>query len=195
MTWSFVILRLVVGTACAVIVGVVVNTIGVPSAALAQTARQAPFGDEVGPLVTHYNRARPHIATAGRVRDGAVPGLRALGFSTIVDLRGPSEGTGVARKTVEGAGLRYFNIPVTTAAPTDAQVAEFARIVENPKHAPLLIHCAAANRVGAMWALYRVKKGVPVAMALEEGRTIGMQPNREAAVRKRLGFPAAVQLR
>jgi hypothetical protein len=37
-----------------------------------------------------------------------------------------------------------------------------------------------------MWALYRAQKGVPAAVALGEGRAIGLQPDREAELRKRL---------
>jgi uncharacterized protein (TIGR01244 family) len=85
---------------------------------------------------------------------------------------------------VESAGLRYFNIPVTNGLPTGFQIIEFAHVVEDSDNAPLLIHCASANRVGAVWALYRALKGIPEDIALEEGRTIGLQPDREAAVRK-----------
>ncbi|MGZ8329702.1 MAG: fused DSP-PTPase phosphatase/NAD kinase-like protein [Rhodoplanes sp.] len=80
---------------------------------------------------------------------------------------------------------------MTSGAPTEAQIAEFARIVEDARNAPLLVHCVTANRVGAMWALYRAQKGIPVLIALEEGRTIGLQPDREAELRKRLEQPSS----
>lgn len=76
---------------------------------------------------------------------------------------------------------------MTSGAPTDSQVAEFAALVEDTKHFPLLVHCVSANRVGAMWALYRAQVGAPVSLAIEEGRAIGLQPAREIDVRKRLG--------
>lgn len=139
-----------------------------------------------GPLAVNYTRLKPHVATAGLLRDGAIPVLKALGFATIVDLRSPAEGIGAEQQAAAAAGLRYVNIPVTGGVPTDAQVAEFARIVEDPNNAPLLVHCASANRVGAMWTLYRVRQGIPLAIALEEGRTAGLRPDREAELRKRL---------
>jgi uncharacterized protein (TIGR01244 family) len=154
---------------------------------LAQAAvREAPFGDKAGSLAVNYTRLKPHIATAGLLKHGAIPALKALGFATIVDLRGPDEGAGAEKQAVEAAGLRYINIPVTDGIPTDAQVAEFARVVEDANNAPLLVHCASANRVGAMWTLYRVRQGIAVSIALEEGRTAGLQPDREAELRKRL---------
>ena len=154
---------------------------------LAQAAvREAPFGDKAGSLAVNYTRLKPHIATAGLLKNGAIPALKALGFSTIVDLRGPDEGAGAEKQAVEAAGLRYVNIPVTGGIPTDAQIAEFARVVEDANNAPLLVHCASANRVGAMWTLYRVRQGVPLSIAFEEGRTAGLRPDNEAELRKRL---------
>lgn len=150
---------------------------------------EVPFGDKVGPAFTNYDRIRPTIATAGVLKDGAVADLKPLGFVTVLDLRGPNEGTAAEKEEVESAGLRYFNIPVTTQAPTGAQVETFTRIVEELANHPIMIHCQTAGRVGAMWVLYQVHKGTPVAIAIEEGRTIGLQPEREKAVRARLGEP------
>lgn len=151
--------------------------------------KEVPFGDQVGPSVTKYNRLRPNIATAGPLKDGAIGELRSLGFSTILDLRCSDEGADVEKRLVEAAGLRYLNIPVTNIIPSDEQVAEFARIVEDRINFPLLVHCGSANRVGAMWVLYLAHRGVPISFALEEGRTIGMKQDREDAVLRRLGYP------
>jgi uncharacterized protein (TIGR01244 family) len=152
---------------------------------LAQAVREAPLGDKASSLAVNYTRLKPHIATAGLLKNGAAPALKALGFATIVDLRGPNEGTAAEKQAVEAAGLRYVNIPVTGSGPTDAQVAEFARVVGDANNAPLLVHCVSANRAGAMWTLYRVRHGTPPSVALEEGRTVGLRPEREAELRKR----------
>lgn len=152
---------------------------------------EAPFGEKVGPGFTNYDRIRPTIATAGVLKDGAIGSLRPLGFAAVLDLRGPKEGAAAEKVEVESAGLRYFNIPVTEQAPPDEQIVAFAGIVEDPANQPIIVHCHTASRVGAMWALYQVRKGAPVAIALEEGRTIGLQPDREKAVRARLVEPVS----
>ena len=72
-------------------------------------------------------------------------------------------------------------------------MAEFARIVVDATYFPLIIHCGSANRVGAMWTLYLAHQGIPISIAVEEGRTIGMRPDRENAVLKHLGHPTAGQ--
>ncbi len=150
--------------------------------AVPDLGKEVPFGDKVGPSITKYNRLRPNIATSGPLKEGAVSELKSLGFTTILDLRGPDEGTDVERKAVEAAGLRYLNIPVTVTVPPDEQVAEFSRIIEDATYFPLLIHCGSASRVGAMWTLYLVRRGMPVSIAIDEGRTIGLQGDREKAV-------------
>lgn len=164
-----------------------VALLGAETIALAQAAQVVPSADKVSAAITRYTRVRPALATAGVLKEGGVSEAKALGFATILDLRGPEEGTEVERRAAEAAGLRYLNIPVTEELPSEAQVVAFARIVEDAaSHAPLLVHCASANRVGAMWSLYRVRGGATLAQAVAEGRTIGMQKAREDAVLRRL---------
>ena len=79
--------------------------------------QEVPFGDKVSPVITKYNRLRPNIATAGPLKEGAISELKSLGFATVLDLRGPDEGTDVEKRAVETAGLRYLNIPVTVMVP------------------------------------------------------------------------------
>lgn len=154
---------------------------------------QAPFGDKVGAAFSNYNRAWPTVGSAGLLGAGAAAEAKALGFRAIVDLRAPEEGIAAERREVETAGLEYINIPVSTRAPTPKQVEMFAALVEDDTLTPMLVHCASANRVGAMWALYRADQGVDPMVAVEEGRTIGLKPSREEAVRKRLGLAPLTQ--
>jgi uncharacterized protein (TIGR01244 family) len=154
---------------------------------------QAPFGDKVSAAILNYNRATPNVATSGRYDAAAIAEIKALGFRTVVELRGADE-KGVAENAsaAKAVGLKYVRIPVTTRVPSEAQVRQFARVVENPANYPILVNCVSANRVGAMWALYRAQAGVPAEIAVEEGRTAGLK-SREAAVRDRLGLPALTQ--
>jgi uncharacterized protein (TIGR01244 family) len=157
--------------------------------AAAQTAVEVPPREQVSPAVTYYTPLRPQIATAGLLLDGAAAELKGLGFTSVLDLRGPQEGSEAERSALTAAGLRYFNIPFTAAAVTEPQLVEFARIVEDKSNYPLMIHCNTANRVGAMWTLYRTVRGAPFAVAVSEGRVIGLKPDRESVVRVQLGQP------
>ena len=182
--------RRICQTLQAIVAVVALTTVTASYASAAETGAQAPFGDKVSTALFNYNRATPYIGTAGRYDPAAVAEIKALGFATVIDLRAQSEkGMSGVAQAVQAAGLEYANIPVTTKAPTDDQVQEFAHLVENPANYPILVNCVSANRVGAMWALYRASAGVPVEVAIEEGRTTGLKPSREKAVRERLGAP------
>jgi uncharacterized protein (TIGR01244 family) len=167
-------------------------TLNLAAAALA-AAPEAPFGDKVSAAITNYNRATPFVGTSGRYGATAVAEVKELGFTTIVELRGPDEeGVAANAAAAKAAGLRYIAIPVTEKAPTEAQVQAFAQAVEDSANYPILVNCHSANRVGAMWALYRAQAGVPAEIAVEEGRTAGLT-SREPAVRARLGLPPLSQ--
>ena len=88
MTRRQSIVCLVVGVAF--LAGPIIGALTLPTRVLAQpSVREVPFGDRAGSLAVNYTRLRPQIATAGLLKNGAVPGLKAFGFATIVDLRGP----------------------------------------------------------------------------------------------------------
>lgn len=147
---------------------------------------QVPPADEMGAVVANYNRLRPQLATGGSIDLAEVDSLKQKGFRTIVDLRTPEEGTAEEKAAVEAAGMRYVNLPVAAGVPSDALIAELGKILEDASAGPVLLHCASGNRVGAVWAIYRARKGVPLETALEEGRSAGMRDARETQVRELL---------
>lgn len=151
-------------------------------------AGNAPFGNEVSPAISYYNRATSQIATSGSFDTKAIPEIISHGFKTVIELRTLEEmGVKENAEALSESALNFFHIPVSTRAPTIEQVASFTALLSNPDNYPILVNCQTANRVGAMWTLYRVGEGVPIKFALEEGRTAGLT-SREPAVRKRLGI-------
>jgi len=97
---------------------------------------------------TYFRGAQP--------KGGDYADLAALGVKTVIDLQkdGPSKEAGY----VKAAGMNFFRIGMTTTdRPTDAQVAEFFKIVNDPANQPVFVHCAGGrHRTGTMTALYRM---------------------------------------
>lgn len=151
--------------------------------------QQAVYGNEMPNIVKNYLRATPYIGTGGLIDPSGMGILKTMGFKTIVNLNTAEEGATEEATLAKASGLEYINLAVPTKAPTAEQVAEFAKIADNPENYPILMHCESSNRVGAMWALYRASKGVPAEIAVEEGRAVGLKTSREAAVREQLGLP------
>src|ERR1700687_739075 len=80
---------------------------------------------EAVPGITNFARIQTTVACAGAVEASAVPDIKKLGFSSIINLRQASEqganveGEGAAAKAV---GLNYFNILLYPMGPGRAQV-------------------------------------------------------------------------
>ena len=168
-------------------------TLGLASATLvaAEEALQVPFGDKVGAEITNYNRLRPQIATGGSIDLARIDVIAKLGFKTIVDLRTPEEGVAEEKAAVEAAGMRYLNLPVDRGVPSEQVIAGLGEVLADNSTVPVLVHCGSGNRVGTAWAIYRAQSGIPLEIAIEEGRAAGMRESRERQVRELLDEPIA----
>lgn len=82
--------------------------------------------------------------------------LADMGIKTIIDLRNDSES--YARSAAEAAGLKYYNIGLNgVSAPSEEQVAQFLKIVNDPASGKVYFHCKAGiHRAGTMGAVYRI---------------------------------------
>jgi protein tyrosine phosphatase (PTP) superfamily phosphohydrolase (DUF442 family) len=155
-----------------------------PARAQSETG-EAPFGDKVSERIPMYHRASPTIATAGPLGRLGIIEARATGFRTILNLAAATVAAGQDDKAMaEFALLRYFSVPVASV-PSEEQVAEIRRIVEDPANAPILIY-GQQDQAAAAWALLRAAGGVPAEFALQEGKTAGLR-QRLGPVQERLG--------
>ena len=152
---------------------------------------EAPFGDKVSERIPMYHRASPTSATAGPLGRLGIIEAKAVGFRSILNLASTTVATGQDDKAMaEFAQLRYFNVPVASL-PSDAQVADIRRIVENPDNAPILIY-GQKDQAAAAWALVRAAGGAPPEFALQEGKTAGLR-QLLAPVQERLGVRPGTQ--
>jgi uncharacterized protein (TIGR01244 family) len=137
--------------------------------------------------IRNFLKVNDQFCTGGQPRVEQFATLKADGVKAVLNLRQPSEHRAEEeQQLVEKLGLKYFNIPVVYANPTDAQADEFLKITDDPANRPMFIHCTAAIRVGAFWAIRRaVRDGVSVDAALEEGKKVGLTnaPHLEEFVR------------
>lgn len=107
-----------------------------------------------------------HIKNFGQINEnyfrGAQPqgqdysDLKALGVKTIINLIKDEKSDEGA--TVQGMGMNYVHIPMTTGTPpTPQQIKQFLSLVEDPAHQPVFVHCVGGkHRTGVMTAIYRM---------------------------------------
>jgi uncharacterized protein (TIGR01244 family) len=132
------------------------------------------------PGVTNYTRVDATVACAGATPVQALPEIKKNGFVSVVNFRMPTEqGANIdeAKATAAQLGLKYIHLPFQTPTPEVADA--FLKAVADRSNQPMYIHCASANRVGAMWFIKRVKlDGWDTERAMKEAETIGLRaPN------------------
>ncbi|GAC1657382.1 MAG: sulfur transferase domain-containing protein [Gemmatimonadaceae bacterium] len=118
----------------------------------------------------------PGIVTSGQPNAGQLQELAAAGITTVIDLRAPNELRGFDEQALARAsGLDYHNIPVTAESLAPPHFDHVRDLLRSPDKRPVLLHCASANRVGAILLPYLV---------LDEGRT----PDEALQIAHRVGL-------
>jgi len=126
----------------------------------------------------------PNIKNVGRISEtyyrGAQPeghdyaDLAALGVKAVINLTG-DDAESDERARVESAGMKYYQIPMTThEPPTAAKLTQFLRIVNDPASQPVYVHCVGGkHRTGVMTAVYRMTQGWTADQAFKEMKQYG----------------------
>jgi protein tyrosine phosphatase (PTP) superfamily phosphohydrolase (DUF442 family) len=117
--------------------------------------------DSHGPLNLPGITVKNFGVVDGRIYRGGQPDeeeytqLKALGVTTVIDLRLDAKST--SRERAEAAGLTYVNIPIDGhGTPTDEHATAFLKTVEGAS-GPVYVHCAGGrHRTGSMVAVYRM---------------------------------------
>jgi len=141
------------------------------------TLAAASAQDEAPDGVVNYTRIDATVACAGATPAEAMPALKELGFASVINFRTSEEnGANIeaSQTAARTAGLNYIHIPFR--APTPEKTEEFLAAISDTANQPAYIHCASANRVGAMWFIKRVKQdGWDTDRAMAEAETIGLR--------------------
>lgn len=158
----------------------------------------APTGAQIpdavdSALIPNYRLIAPGLAAAGQPSPEGFARLKEQGFKTVISLRTETEpGVKEEEEAVKGLGLGYVSVPITLANFSQEKVDQVAKLLDDAAAGPVLLHCASANRVGAVWAVIQARKGKSYEEAEAEGRRAGLtSPAMVEAVRRVLGVEAA----
>lgn len=124
----------------------------------------------------------PNAMVAGNILSGGQPSAEQLaeardaGFRMVVNLRGEGEFNGYDEAAAARAlGLDYRAIPVASAADVnEANARALQAALTEAGDAPVLVHCASGNRVGALVALGAWLDGADPDAAIEAGKRAGL---------------------
>lgn len=103
--------------------------------------------------------------------------VQKAGVKTVVNLRPLSELTWDESAYLKMLKLDYIHIPFRAPDTLTPEVFDQCRKILNDKSKhPLVVHCASANRVGAIWLTHRVlDDGISFDDALQEARQVGLK--------------------
>jgi len=128
--------------------------------------------------ITNFTKVDAVVACGGATETSALDGLKADGFKSVVNLRVATEqGANIEENQAKAKalGLNYFHLPLSGAAPDPKVVDQFLAVIANKANQPVYVHCASANRVGAVWLVKRVlQDGWTVDRATTEAKAIGL---------------------
>lgn len=138
----------------------------------------APEATEAQALSVTLLQPREHLYSAGQPAASDWHEIAARGVTTVVNLRPADEMQERDEASeVRAAGMRYIQIPVANgAAITPDNARKLSEAIGSANGAPVLVHCASANRAGALLALMAAEaEGMADDAALAFGRKAGMK--------------------
>jgi uncharacterized protein (TIGR01244 family) len=110
------------------------------------------------PGVRNFARLETTVACAGATSAEALPGIKKMGFVSVINLRVASEAGAEVEKeeaAAKAAGLRYFHVPFD-GKPDPKAAAQVLDAITTPGAEPAFIHCAGGNRAATMWLIKRI---------------------------------------
>lgn len=126
------------------------------------------------------------ITSAGQPDKAALEVFADAGYATVIDLRGADEDRGFEEAAViEDLGMHYVILPIEDEEAVSFESARKLDALLQEYPGPVLVHCASANRVGALLALRASLDGADDESALALGHAGGMT-RLEGLVRERL---------
>jgi len=131
------------------------TSLAVVSFAMIASAQTSP-SSLPGISIENFGQMSDNLFRGAQPRPEDYKALAGIGVKTIIDLRNDFES--YARSSAEAAGMKYFNIPMNgVSAPSDNDVAQFMKIVNDPASGKVFFHCkAGVHRAGTMGAVYRI---------------------------------------
>lgn len=99
------------------------------------------------------------------------------GIKTVITLREKSEIAWDEAALLEQLGLNFYQLGFRAPdSLSPAIIEKTVTIMGDPKRTPVMLHCASANRVGALWLAHRVLNDkIDVETARKEAKTVGLR--------------------
>jgi uncharacterized protein (TIGR01244 family) len=110
-----------------------------------------PTPQEIARTLPYGGAPADNVLTAGQPTPDQIARLGRIGCAAVVDLRATGEPRGYDEPAaVAAAGMEYVHLPVTADTLSDGEFDRLREYLRAHADRPVLVHCASANRVGAL---------------------------------------------
>lgn len=95
------------------------------------------------PGIRNFAKIETTVACAGAITPAAIPEIKKMGYASIINLRLSTEqGADIDGNiaAAKAAGIPYYHIPFSAAAPDPAAVDTFLKTITAPGAQPAFIH-------------------------------------------------------
>lgn len=127
------------------------------------------------------------IYLAGQPSAGDFKEFKTRGVKSVLNLRTKDEMDFDEAQTLKSLGIEYHHVPIASPdSLTDENFDKLRKLLNEKQQRPMVLHCASANRVGAVWLAHRVLDGgLTYDAALTEAKTVGLKaPGLEAKAKE-----------
>ena len=103
--------------------------------------------------------------------------FKKRGVNVVLNLRTKEELDFDEAAAIKKLDLKYHHLPIASAdALTDETFEKARKLLNSKADRPILVHCASAGRVGAIWLAHRVlDDGLTYDAALAEAKLVGLK--------------------
>lgn len=118
----------------------------------------------------------PGLMAAGQPTGEQIQLLAEEGYKTVIDLRVADESRGFfEQEAARENGMAYANVPVDLQKLDLPTIDRFITTLKKAER-PVLLHCASAVRVGALYYAWLLReKGLPAKEALAKAKAAGLR--------------------
>lgn len=127
--------------------------------------------------VPNFHQVNGQLFRGGQPTNEGFLNLQKLGVKTVIDLREADSLAWQEKKFVEGAGMRFVNIPMKGMhKPSPEQISRALALLNDSTAGPVFVHChQGVDRTGTVVACYRISHDHwDNRRALQEARALGM---------------------
>jgi protein tyrosine/serine phosphatase len=106
--------------------------------------------------IPNFHIVHPFLIRGGRPTPEGLKNMKAAGVRTVIDLRIAPKTVAKERQAVQGLGMRFINLPMSSEPPTQKQIETFLHTARDPASQPVYVNCEhGADRTGTMVGIYR----------------------------------------